>query len=97
MRAGADHVVVYTPHHALAVLAPFYVIFGLLLCSLRSTGGPLCLAQMQLSPWVVHFITLNWAVVGGACWVFTQAPVQTTLPYIFELVLALLWLVWCFF
>lgn len=95
--AEIDHVVVYTPHHAAAVVAPLYAIFGLLLWSLRGVETQLCLSQLYLSGWAVRFTLFNWALVGGAGAIFAQIPAQTTLPYIFEFLLTLLWLFWCFF
>lgn len=53
-RIATDHILVYSYHHVATLSLPFFLIFWLLLSSLRGFEGFFFLSQMYLAAWHIR-------------------------------------------
>jgi hypothetical protein len=95
IRISNDHVLVYSYHHAIILGMPFFVIFFLLVSGFRGFEGFFFLSQMYVTAWHIKIFFFLFSTFGFSNFIFSCAAIKTTLPYIYEVVLGVVWLFWC--
>lgn len=96
IRISADHVLVYSLRYVFTLAIPFLVLLFMCISSVRGVDSFFCMSQLYVSSWLLKYFFLSFffsAVVA----LFSLSLFKTTLPYIFEIAVSLIWLFWCFF
>lgn len=94
VRVQSDHIAIYSYGYICRLIAPFAFLFFLLLSSVRAYEGAFFLAQMVMTAWHLKFFFFSLFFFCVAHALYSLSPIATSLPYISELVLSLVWLYW---
>jgi hypothetical protein len=92
LRVLADHILVYSFSFVVNLVVPFMFLFVLLFFSLRGVETAFCMAQLGITTGLIKFFLVVICLFTLALLVFSAALVKTTLPFIVEVVVSIIWL-----